>query len=127
MKYPVTAYAKALGEAITATEGRRNEEIIKNFLALVRKNGDEARLPKILHETEQFLREKDGTKQFVVESARPLEKRAEALFKGMEKPGDSFEEKIDPELIAGVKITVNGERQFDGSLKGKLDKLFMNI
>jgi len=26
---------------------------------------------------------------------------------------------IDPDLIAGIKITVNDEMQFDGSLKSK--------
>jgi F0F1-type ATP synthase delta subunit len=27
-------------------------------------------------------------------------------------------------LIAGVRVLIDDEREFDGSLKGKLDKLF---
>lgn len=127
MKYPANAYAKALVDAIGVGKGKNEEAITKNFLALIRKNGDEAYLAKILGEAERLLREKDGTRKLIVESARPLAKSAEALLKEIEKPGDVFEKKISTDLIAGIKIVVNGELQFDGSLKGKLDKLFMNI
>jgi F0F1-type ATP synthase delta subunit len=32
------------------------------------------------------------------------------------------EERIDPELIAGIRIILNDELQFDGSLKHKLNR-----
>jgi F0F1-type ATP synthase delta subunit len=40
-------------------------------------------------------------------------------------PHDVVEEEIDPSLVAGMKVVVNDERVFDGSLKAKLDKLFI--
>ena len=37
---------------------------------------------------------------------------------------DIVHEKIDPTLVAGIKVTINDEMQFDGTMKAKLDKLF---
>ena len=127
MKYPTSAYAKALVEAIGDVKEKDKEAIVKNFLALLRKNGDDAHLAKILGEAERFMREKQGTRKLTVESARPIGTFVKALLKNIAKPGDLFEEKINPELVAGIKILVNDELEFDGSLKGKLDKLFSNI
>jgi F0F1-type ATP synthase delta subunit len=31
---------------------------------------------------------------------------------------------VNPSLIAGVRVTIDGEHEFDGSLRGKLDKIF---
>jgi F0F1-type ATP synthase delta subunit len=31
---------------------------------------------------------------------------------------------VRPELVAGLTITINDDLRFDGSLKGKIDKLF---
>jgi F0F1-type ATP synthase delta subunit len=33
------------------------------------------------------------------------------------------EDRIDPALFAGLRIIIDDEKQFDGSLKGKLDKM----
>ncbi len=40
------------------------------------------------------------------------------------KPDDVIEERIDQELIAGIRIILDDELQFDGSLKNKLEKAF---
>ncbi|SRR5258708_4965891 len=127
MKYPAHIYGKALAEAIVAATVKDRDGIVKNFLALVRKNGDEPFLRKIVTEAERFVREAEGLRKVTVEVAREPGAHAKAFIKTFAKPGDIFEEKIDPRLIAGVKITVNDDMQFDGSLKGKMDKLFSDI
>ena len=38
--------------------------------------------------------------------------------------GVVVKEKINPELIAGVKIIINNSKQFDASMKSKLQKIF---
>jgi F0F1-type ATP synthase delta subunit len=126
MKYPVVTYAKALALAIEGQGKQKNEEIAKNFLELVRRNGDEVHLSKIVEAAERFVHQKSGLRTFVVESARPLDPATQALVKSVMKPDDRMQTKINPELVAGIKILVNDELQFDGSLKGKLDKLFGN-
>ena len=104
--------------------GAEEKRAIENFIGLVRKNGDWGAIHKILAVTEKVVREKTGARKFVFETARPLGKLLDRLRKELTKPSDVIEEKINPEMVAGVKITVNDEREFDGSLKQKLDRLF---
>ena len=129
MKYSVHTYAQALVEVIEdQTRGAKlgDNVIEKNFLELVRKNGDEVHLPQILDEASRLARGKSGIRQVTVESARELSASQKTTLKHFMKPHDVVEERIDPELIAGIKITVNDELQFDGSLKNKLNKVLGN-
>jgi len=125
MKYAPHTYAKALVEALTASGGSKEKDdaLSKNFLALVRKNGDEGRLKKILEEASRFARGKSGVRKITIVSARELTGAQEAEMARFIKAGDVVERRIEPELIAGVKIVINDELQFDGSLKNKLNKV----
>jgi F0F1-type ATP synthase delta subunit len=131
MKYAPHVYAKALVEVLSApaigssaAPGKKtDDELAKNFLALVRRNGDERYLRKILEEASRFARGKSGVRKVTVESARALIPSQKALIARFAKPGDMVEERIDPDLIAGIKIILNDEMQFDGSLKNKLNRV----
>lgn len=123
MKYRPHIYAKALDELL-ADPKASGSQIAKRFLEVVRRNGDEASLPKILEEAARFARGRGGARKVIVESARTLGTSQEAMIKKFLTPGDVVVHKIDPELIAGIRITVNDERQFDGSMRAKLDALF---
>lgn len=127
MKYPVHYYAQALAESVAAAKPAQEAKIVKNFLALVQKNGDAAHLYKIVEEAARMARAKAGVRKVTLETARTLDKRQRDILKTFIKPGDISEEKINAELIAGVNIIIDGERRFDGSLKGKLDRLFKGI
>lgn len=121
MRYAPELYAKALAAVAHGNLAPAKErEIVKNFLTLVRANGDGGKLPKIVEAAEKLLRAKTGRRRVVIESARPLG----ILLKKFSAGADAVEEKIDPALIAGVRITVNDELQYDGSLRHKLDTLF---
>ncbi len=109
---------------MTMAHGKSSDEIRRNFLDLLRFSGDEAHLAKILAEAERFLREEDGTKKFSVRVARAQKKPAHELIKHLVGSRDVVEEEIDPSLIAGMKVIVNDEMAFDGSLRSKLDRLF---
>jgi F0F1-type ATP synthase delta subunit len=123
MKYSTHDYAKALVEAIDDPKAD-HAAVGKHFLALVRKNSDEARLKKILDEASRLVRGKGGSREVVVECARPLAKSQEKMIAPFLKPGDTVSYAMNPNLVAGIKIMVNDEMEFDGSLKGKLDALF---
>ena len=125
MKYSAHIYAKALVEVLgdeDRSDLKEQDRVAKNFVALVRKNGDEGYLAKILEEAARMARGKSGIRQVTIESARELGAAQKATLKHFIKPGDVIEERIDPELIAGIKITVNDELQFDGSLRNKLNR-----
>jgi F0F1-type ATP synthase delta subunit len=127
MKYAPHVYAKALVEVLSVPKGSGNKltdaEIAKNFLALVQRNGDESHLKKILEEASRFARGKSGVRKVTIESARALVPSQKKMVERFVKPGDVVEERIDPELIAGIKIILNDEMQFDGSLKNKLNRV----
>ncbi|OGY99107.1 MAG: hypothetical protein A2945_05310 [Candidatus Liptonbacteria bacterium RIFCSPLOWO2_01_FULL_52_25] len=127
MKYPSHIYAKALAGAITDPNAKAGEEIMKNFMAIVLKNGDGAHLKKIVAETARLVHRKSGVRDVTLESARSLHAdQKKEIWNHFAGPNDAVEAKTNPELIAGVRVTVNDELQFDGSLRTKLDTLFSN-
>lgn len=128
MKYSTHTYSKALVEALAGAKGTESEKAMgERFLALVRRHGDEASLSKILVEADRLMRARNGTRRLVVESARGLNTKAKSLVAALAHAGDVIEEKIDPALIAGIKVTANDEVQFDASLRKKLDAVFSAI
>ena len=123
MKHTAHIYAKAFVEALGEHPSPEKERArIKNFIALLVKNGDIGHARKILESAKKVIREKKGRRSVVIETARPLP--THGLAEEITKPSDVVEEKIDPELIAGVRITINDELQFDGTLKRKINELF---
>lgn len=124
MKYQPNIYAKALVGAASEVPKERHGEIVSRFAALLQKNGDVGQADKILRLAEKMMLKNLGRRVLSVESARPLGNIKELLF-GLIREGDVIEEKTDPSLVAGIKITVDGERQFDGTLKRKMEKMFL--
>ena len=126
MKYSPKLYAQAFSELAAGSLTKTEEtQLVKNFLEVIKKNNDIHQLKKIFGDTEKLLRMKSGRRKITIESARKIN-HIDVGLKNFLKPGDIVEEKTDSELIAGMKIIVNDETQFDGSLKRKIDKLFTN-
>ncbi len=128
-KYPAKIYAKALS-SILSKEGLGKKELesaLANFLELVKKNQDQKNLAKIFPIAEKILLNEFGIDKFTFESARPLEEKNLRKLKEMLDKEDVFEEKVSPELIAGLKIIKNKNEQIDFSLSNKIKKLFSQI
>ena len=124
MRYSTQNYAKALAAATVNAKSGDNARIIRNFTGLLQKSGDETHAGKIIKEASRILLLWDGGREIVFESARPLGVTPQKAFQEFATPKDVVTLRTDPGLIAGVRVVINGEREFDGSLKGKLDKLF---
>lgn len=124
MKYPAHIYAKALIEVLGDGKKHDEEKIAENFIGLVRRNGDEMHLRKILEEASRFARGRNGLRKVIIDSARALTPSQRKEVERFLKKEDVVVERIDPSLVAGVRITVNEELQFDGSLKRKMDRAF---
>jgi F0F1-type ATP synthase delta subunit len=123
MKYPTHIYAKALVEVLSDRKAKNSAAVANNFLEIVKRNNDEGHLREILEEASRFARGKSGVRKVTIESARALSAAQKKRLKSFIKSGDVVEEHLDPELIAGIKIILNDELQFDGSLKNKLNKV----
>lgn len=128
-KNSVKIYAKALaeialapkksGERVSAAFGKA-----ERFLAVLAKNGLQGKVMEIVALAEDIVLQKQGKKKITLETARPATASQKKLLHTIAKQGDVVKEKISPELIAGVRITVNGNKQFDLSLQKKLQKIF---
>lgn len=124
MKHDPRAYAKALAAVASGPlSPAKEKEIVRNFTRIVTERAGRTQLPKFLAAAEKAMREKTGVRKVSIASARPL-KNATDEFKKILRGSDVIEEKVDAELVAGVKITIDDSRQFDGSLRRKLDALF---
>jgi len=123
MKIKPKIYARVLVDVMMSKKNTGNEKkIVDNFLKLLKKNVDVKNAMEIIRLAEVFILQKTGNKKITLETAREIGRKN--IFKEIVRRHDIVEEKIDPELIAGIRITVNGEKQLDFSLKNKLDKIF---
>lgn len=124
MKYSREIYAKALIEAVEETPQGKKDEVIKRFLEILKKNGDLKRVDKIISLVSKYLTKKSGNRHIEIEIAREL---PAGLIKEISKnfgKKDQIEISINPQLVAGTRITIDGERELDNSLARKLHKLF---
>ncbi len=127
MKYPAHIYAKALVELMADAAESKHEGIARKFVALVEKNGDGMHLKKILEEAARLERGRMGIRKVVLESARPLTPTQKKKLMQFTTKEDVIQERIDPALVAGARIFVDDELEFDGSLGGKLNAIFGNM
>ncbi|MEK7187216.1 MAG: F0F1 ATP synthase subunit delta [Patescibacteria group bacterium] len=119
MKYSARFYAKALAEVI---HDGKEKDAASHLVSILKKNGDLKHLPEIIRLTEKALIEKDGGRSVVIETARPIADIEKKLHSFLKKE-DSIETKVNPDLVAGVRVTINGESQIDASLQSELSKL----
>jgi F0F1-type ATP synthase delta subunit len=124
MKYSPQIYARVFSEIVCDPSFDKKEEfLVKNFLGLIAKNNDQHQLKKIIALAEKLVRAKTGRRKLVIETARPV-KKLDNIIKKIIKKDDIVEEKINKDLIAGLKVVLNDEMQFDGSMQRKIKKLF---
>lgn len=116
-------YAEAFVKTLA---GRHvSETVIERFIASIRKHNDWARRNNIIRACEKKMRQRDGKELITIESARELSlAQREKLSLAWKGKNQDIEYRINPSLIAGVKIVIDEEKQFDGSLRRKLDKMF---
>ena len=119
-----TVFARAFRRALME---RPNDEIflVRNLVSAIRKHGLVQHTERIVKKVSREIVRHHKGRWVCVETARPLPMELqEAIRRSFEKK-DYIEELMRPELVAGMRIVVDGEREFDESLKRKLDKLFL--
>lgn len=100
--------------------------VMRNFLAVAAQRGRAARIPGIAAAFERLWREHQGIQAAEIISARPLaagERAAiERALAGVTSGQIAPEYKVDAGLIGGFTARVGGT-VYDGSLRGRLDRL----
>jgi len=115
-------YAKALAE-IVAKKGIDEKKVISNFVKLLVSSGYENKSKEILELAEDIILAKQGKRKITFETVRKSTPSQNKLLEKFVKKGDIVKEKINPELIAGIKIIINDSKQFDASMQSKLQKI----
>lgn len=120
MKYPPKIYASALLET---PEKSLTKNVIRNFLRILRRNGDLTKLPRILQELKKQYRKKYDTKDVEIKLARADKKIVDEVRHTL-KLKDEPPVTIRKEILGGAVITINDEILIDGSIQTRLRKLF---
>ena len=125
MKYKSKDYATVLAELIMKeVTPIQEKKFSDNFLKFLEKNRDNSKAKEIIDLAEAVFFKKINRKKIILETARKMGSEQKGLFGFLVKKGDIIQEKINEELIAGVKIIVNNERQLDFSMQKKLQNIF---
>ncbi len=123
MRYSPKNYALAISQSLESNP-RERDKIIKNFVHLLKKNRDLNLTPKIEEELKNILVKKRGGRRIKIELARNLPESETKKIASRFSEKDWLETSINPLLIAGVRVTIDGELELDNSLARKLHKLF---
>lgn len=123
MKYPARLYARAL--VLTLAERPAEEKrILERFVGVVRKNGDWSRIEKIVAAAEELMVRQAGGRMVKLEFARTVPEETISQFRSAFGERDRVRVSLNPRLVAGVRISIDGEKELDNSLERKLSKLF---
>lgn len=122
MKYRAKQYAETLVGVMAEKKTLAEEQkTVEKFLKFLEKNGDMKKAKEIVSLAEDLFIKKTGKRKVLIETARKVGPKE--FFKTFEKRGDIVREKIDKNLIAGIKITIN-DKQLDYSMRKKINELF---
>lgn len=125
MRYTHDTYAKALANLLSSARSREEQKkLLAIFAKVAIRNGDAGTMVKTLSRTEELLAKRGKGDLVMIESARPLAPKLRRELGDKIPKGSHVEERVNPALIAGVRVTINGERELDASLKARLDRLF---
>lgn len=128
MKYAPRLYAQAFTDlAIQAKNADEREMLVKNLVQATTKHGDERTLPRIATLAQKLLVKRNGASTWRIETARPQKATPGEILHGLAGKDDLIETEVRPELVAGLRLTQNDEREYDASLATKLKKLFAHL
>ena len=117
-------YAKALAEVINSGKVD-DKKIVSNFTKFLISSGYISKAKEILDLAEDFILAKNKNRRITIETARKATINQKKMLERFVKSGDVVKEKVNPELIAGVKIIINDSKQFDSSLQSKLQNIYV--
>ena len=118
---------RALAEILSR---ERSSPFVQKFLGILVRRNRLSLLPEILKAAQSMEIEKKGGLIGELTSAAPLDAATakeveDALTRKLQKPVQ-LKQKVDPAMIAGMKVTVSGVT-FDGTVKSRLDRLIENF
>lgn len=124
MRYSIDQYAIALYDSIQQTSSSGHDQVIENFLNILKNNGDLAYYEQIIQAYEDYEKRVTGQKNVEITTAKD-EKLSKPLLDSLNKIAGAkanISQKIDESLVGGVIIRVE-DTLVDASIKTQLNKL----
>ncbi len=124
MRYSIKQYALALLISLAEKKGEERKNIIRNFLSLLTRNGDQTKLELIIKEAEKTERRKKGIYQVELASATKISGKLKEEVEKIIGKKVIFKERMDPEILAGLKILIEDETLIDATAQSQIAKIF---
>ncbi len=124
MRYSPRQYAAALLASLKGKTETEQNRLLKSFLVLVRQRGDSRRLGAIVREVEKQSLKEHGWKKVLLESPDPITSQMKKEMGEVLGKNILWQEKINPDLVAGIRILINDEILVDASAKTQLRRIF---
>lgn len=121
MRYSINNYVGAFTEVIKKVP---HDKAVDGFLKLLVKTGDIKHANKILEAIHKKITAQNGGKWVDIEVARQTAESKLKSLKSKFTAKDHIEVKINPELVAGTRVTIDGQEELNNTLQNKLNKLF---
>lgn len=124
MKYSARIYAAALVKAISGKSKDEQKNAMSRLLQIIRRNRDQQKISRVLEEAEKIILKNTKTVKVQIESAEPVLLGVKREIKKTIDKKILLSEKINPAILAGIKILINGELLIDSTAQSRLNKLF---
>lgn len=122
-KVKAKLYANALADILSKKSAIDEKKVVSSFVKLLISAGLEGRSKEILDLARDIVLARQGKRKITFETARQLVPSQKKILEKFVKKGDIVREKINAELIAGIKIIINDSKQFDASMQSKLQNI----
>jgi len=126
MKYRLRIYRDALLAALADAPEDRKKKIAERFGELLVREKALAKSGEIMKMIREKHLERLGRKEVLIESASPLGASHRRAIKDSFAEHTLFLEAVNPDLIAGVRITINDRICVDATAKKMLDEIFIH-
>ncbi len=120
MKYSLDTYTEALFNALDETEPVNKDKVLSNFVRILDKNGDIRYRDRIIESVHKRAVKRNGGKWVIVEVARELPEPRQRIIREIFSENDFVGFSVNSALLAGIRITIDGEQELDASLNKKL-------
>ncbi|MDP3795327.1 MAG: F0F1 ATP synthase subunit delta [bacterium] len=124
MKYTPRQYARALLEATAGVPQKEQKVRMRQFLKLLGRNGDRRQLARILSEVERQELRAQGLRKVLAETPNGLSPKVKNDIESILGNKVRIEESVRPELLAGVRLVVDGETLIDATAKRQIARMF---
>ena len=125
MKYRVSQYAQALHAALIGKSEAEQKKIIVRFVELLVRHRVIGKAHAICAVYEKLALQKRGERLVQIETASPASETLKQQIYTVLGKNIHIEERVNSQVLGGVKMLIDDEILIDASAKGQIENLFI--